>query len=448
MIVALTLGLVGCSGGSEDEETSDGSTSDGSTSSTTGDSTGTSTSTGGCVPGQVDCECLDGSCVGALQCIEGTCQPGPEFEDIPEGVSVLAGLRVPLEVELLADEFSWSQVSGPTADLQGADTTSILVDIPPTAAPGDVVLLRITAVRNTIEDSRDVPIEIHDAVFEDALPDATTMQLGTSEGLDFEGNNMWVVSTEGFVSRFDGDGVFQNSFDLAGQPVGARVGELEMGEDNFVDVLYVANAGNQAVQWMDLGSGSTTVVTDQLEGGEPLGAVNFVLPDDNGDVFFTNRDGQQVLMYDASEGLTHVLATDIGLNPNALAFGPDAGFLYVGTAGKVWRVPVLQDGMIGDVELYLDIGSDADITYEVDGIEFDEGGNMWVGAPNASTLYVARYNAGGATEVINTWSDVGGGVSRFVNVRFGSNAFGRDNLYYTNLGDMTVGRLWVGLERL
>ena len=56
---------------------------------------------------------------------------------------------------------------------------------------------------------------------------------------------MWVVSTEGFVSRFsnvDGVGSFQSRRDVSGTPVGARFGRLDVGGDDPIDVLFLANA--------------------------------------------------------------------------------------------------------------------------------------------------------------------------------------------------------------
>lgn len=451
--LALALGLVGCGGddeGSVDEGGSTGGeTTASSTATTSASTTNGSNDSGGCIAGQIDCQCLEGMCVGALHCVEDKCQPGPEF-DLPDNRSVLAGMRVPVVVELNADEFSWEQIAGPTAEIHNLETTSLLVDVPGTASPGDVVTLRLSAIRNTIEDHRDIDIEIHEAEFENFVPDATVEELGTTEGLDFRNNDMWVVSTEGFVSRFsnvDGVGSFQSRRDVSGTPVGARFGRLDVGGDDPIDVLFLANAELEAVQEMRIDTGDVTVVTDALEDASPLGAVNFVLQGPDGDLFFTNRADQKVMIHDIEEGVTRVLVEDLGMNPNALTFGPSAGYLYIGTAGRVYRVPVLPDGTAGESSVYLDLGPEDVITDEVDGLQFDEAGNLWVGAPNSSTLYLARYVADGPTEVANSWNDVGGGISRFVNVRLGNNAFGREYLYYTNLGDGTVGRVYVGLRR-
>lgn len=440
-------------GGCKDEGSADGDGS-GSTGSDTSDPTSAESadeSTGpppSCVPGSRDCECLDGTCVGTLECIEGVCLPGPEIE-VPGDFEVVAGVRVPIEIEVQADEFSWAQTGGPTATLEGIDATLLLVDVPADAASGEVLTFTVTAVQNTIERSAEVHVTVIEAVFEDFLAGIDDpQQLGTTEGLALGSGNMWVVSTEGFVSRFNSEGAFQNAFDLGEPHVGARLGRVPIGDDDDIDALLLANPASGRVEWMHLSTGDLTVITDQAEGGIPLGEVNYVLPAGNGRIFFTNRTGGQVFLHDLDDGVTRLFVEGLGTNPNALAVGPDQGYLYVGTVGKVHRVPVLPDGTAGDSEVYLDLGPDDDPTLEVDGLAFDEGANLWVGTPGTGTLHLARYRGSGATEVVRSFSDVGEDISGFVSLHWADGAFGRTYLYWTNLGGQTVGRLRVGLERL
>jgi len=164
-------------------------------------------------------------------------------------------------------------------------------------------------------------------------------------------------------------------------------------------------------------------------------------------VFVSTRLDQRVLRYDAELGSASLFIENLGENPNALAFGPEGNMIYVGTVGHVWRVPLLEGGVAGEPEDYLDLGDDMGITYEVDGLVFDEGNNLWVGCPNASSLFVAHYSAQGPAEVARSWVEVGG-VSRFVNLRFGEGDFGQSMLYWTNLGDGSVGRSRVGLQEI
>jgi sugar lactone lactonase YvrE len=403
-----------------------------------------------CIPGDLDCECLDGECIGNLSCIEGICLPGPVFEpDDDEEPEVLAGLVVPVNIDVTADEFSWSQVDGPATEVIG-EGPSVLVPVPPDAAPGEVITLRINATRNTIQDQFDWHITVREPVFENFLAGITdTAELGTSEGIDFDDNgNMWVVSVEGFVSRFGVDATFQSRIDVPGQPVGALFGDYYMDVDGDpIEVLFIANAMNTSIEGLVLTNQSLLTISDAVEGGGSLGAVNFVQPDGNGNVYATNRLGGQVFRYDVEDQVTRLFIDMTGQNPNALSFGPDANVLYVGTLGQVVRVPILPDEVAGPPEVYLDFAPAAD-GLEVDGLAFDEGGNLYAGVPNSSTLMMARYSGAGPTEVIREFADVGAGYSSFVSVRFGNGGFGDSVLYWTQLADRTVGRLETGLDRL
>lgn len=395
---------------------------------------------GGCVAGNLGCACLDSACVGGLHCVEDVCVRGPQIEP-DEDRAVLAGLVVPLGAEIDAEEFSWSQVAGPTVEIRGPQTQDIEVVIPADAPAGEVVTLRITAELNSVVLEADVNITIIEPVFEDflgAIDDPA--QLGATEGIAFDATGLWVVSSEGFVSRFDSKGAFVERYDMPGDPVGA----------NFLEEdLIVANrgAGVGEVQRLNSVSGATSVLFDMFD-GQPAGTVNFPLPDASGNVYVSTRDSQQVLRWDAKNAAATLLLSDPALsNPNAMAFGPEGNAIYVGTQGHVWRIPLVEGGMAGEPEDYLDLGGDP-AANEVDGLIFDEGNNLWVGCPIVSTLYVAHYSGAGPTEVARSWVDPAPGADGFVNVRFGRNDFGAQTLYWTNLGDSSVGRLAVGLEEI
>lgn len=394
-----------------------------------------------CVPaGSEGCPCLNGGCEGALFCVEETCVQGPQI-DIGESRAVLAGLLVPHEVEVEADEFAWSQESGPSVEILGGDGLSIGVVVPADTPAGETIALRLDATRNGVTLSEVWEIDVIEAVFENGLPKiADPTQLGTTEGLTFGGLGMYVVSTEGFVSLFGDNGEFVDSYDLGGTPVGA---------DFTDDSVIVANAGLGSVQRIDALTGAISVFFDSV-GGSPLGAVNFPLADGD-DLFVSTRLDQTVLYYEGGEdgapGSASVFLDDPGLvNPNALALGPEGNTLYVGTVGHVWRVPLIDGGMAGEPVDYLDLGDDTGVTYEVDGLVFDEGNNLWVGCPNAGTLFVARFAGEAAAEVARTFDSAPGDLSGFVNLSFGRGDFGNEFLYYTNLGSGTVGRLRVGLS--
>ncbi len=444
LTISLGLGLTACVGGDDggpSQETEGPATSAGTADTNPADSG--SDGPEDCVVGQVGCTCTaEDTCIGGSYCIEGECVLGPQI-NIGESRSVVGGVFVPHEVEVMADEFSWSQESGPPVEILGAETLNIAIAVPADAPPGDVIRLRLEASRNGVTLEEFWEVRVLEAEFENALPGiADPAQLGTTEGLAFGPSGMYVVSTEGFVSLFNDDGEFVESYDVGGTPVGASRRD---------ETLIIANAGLGAVQQLNLVSGNVSVLFDTLAGGGPLGAVNFPLPD-GGDlddpVFVSTRADQTVLRYDGT-GATSVILDDPTLvNPNALTFGPEGNAIYVGTVGHVWRVPLLDGGGTGEPEDYLDLGDDTGITYEVDGLAFDEGNNLWVGCPNAQTLFVAHYSVMGPATVSRRFEAPAAGLSGFVNLRFGGGDFDDVSLYYTNLGDGTVGRLRVGLDSL
>jgi len=425
-------------------ETTSPSTS--ATTTTTASSTTVDPTTMDCIGGSENCACLDGECIGNLTCVADECLPGPEFQPDEEDRSVLAGLVVPVLVDVVADEFTWSQLSGPSVQWQG-ESNSIQVALPPDAAVGEVVTMRISAVRNTVEATFDYNITILDAVFEDFLiaSGKDTEQVGTSVGLDFdEAGNMWVASSEGFISRFAIDNSFQSRYELQG--AGAiRWGRLYIPDtDDDIDVLYAAQTEPGAISAYNPINDAWTTITEQLEDATPIGAVEVVLPAD-GDVFTVDPTSGSIIHYSDDDGISRVLSTAV-TGPTVLSFGPDANVLYVGAPGQVWRVGVLQDGMAADPELYLEFGDPMDPLQAVGGLAFDEGGNLWIGVPGAATAHVAPYTASGATQVVRSFADVGTGISSFANLRHGRGDFSESAVYWTNGSDRTVARVETGLR--
>lgn len=415
---------------------------------TTASSTTVDPTTMDCIAGSENCACLAGECVGNLTCVADECLPGPEFQPDEDDRSVLAGLVVPVTVEIVADESTWSQVSGPTVQWQG-EGSSIQIALPPDATPGEIVTMRITAVRNTVEATFDYNITILDAVFEDFLiaSGKDTEQVGTSVGLDFDDNgNMWVASSEGFISRFAIDNSFQSRYELPGAGAGAiRWGRLYIPDsDDDIDVLYAAQTEPGAISAYNPINEAWTTITDQLEDASPIGELAVVLPSD-GDVFTIDPASGSIIHYNDDDGISRVLSTAV-TGASVLSFGPDANVLYVGAPGQVWRVGLLQDGMAADPELYVDFGDAMDPLQAVGGLAFDEGGNLWVGVPGTASAHVAPYIATGATEVVRSFSDVGEGISSFANLRHGTGDFSESAVYWTNGSDRTVARVETGLR--
>jgi hypothetical protein len=363
---------------------------------------------------------------------------GPPPADEPFAVAgadreVLGGLVVPLDGTGSLGSVQW------TGDVTIDEATGAVAyaHIPDVAA-GTVFTFTITSTVGGEDASDTMTVTVMDAVFDDFLePITDPAELNASEGIEFASDALWVVSNQtSFVSRFDTDGAFVQKHTIAGRPVG-----MNMYTDGR---LLLANVDLQEAQLLDPVSGEVTTLFDQLEGGGAVGNANYPLPAAGGDVYLSTRTSLTIVRYDASDGVARewLDLTGIAVNPNALAFGPEPDRLYVGTSDAVYRVPIQGDGSAGTPERYVDAPS------EVDGLVFDEGRNLWVGCPNSSDLVVAPYAASGATTASRTFSDVGGNISLFVNTTFGSVPFGDTTLYWTNLGDRSVGRLPVGLRAL
>lgn len=437
LVLALALVLApfspACTDDGEQESGSTSSGPDTNSSPSTGPDTTDPDDSGGCVPGQSGCECLEGQCVGGTYCVEEICVLGPEI-DIGDDVdlAVVAGVRVPISAEVMADEFSWSQVSGPAVELLGAETLQINVSVPADAPADEVVTLRLSATRNGVTLDADLSIVILEAVFEDVLPMISDpAQLGTTEGVAFDATGLWVSNSEGFVSRFSADGAFIQRYDVPGQPAGLYYRD---------ETMFVANReGTGHVDVLNTVGGSVSTLFD----GAGTGVSN-ILATGNDELYelyvSTGADGT-VLRYHSQLDDTNTFLSDASVvGPHALAFGPEGNTLYVGGQGHVWRVALTDDGVAGTVEDYLALPDD---TCDVSGLVFDEGANLWVGCSNTSTLYLAHYAVMPPAELSRTFSGVGG---RFVGLTFGRDDFADDTLYYANQADGTVGRLHVGLR--
>lgn len=388
---------------------------------------------GTCIPGQAGCECLEGQCMGGTYCVEDLCVLGPQIDvgDDPDR-AVVAGVRVPLEAEVMADEYAWSQVSGPPVEILGGETLQIAVSVPADAPAGETVTLRISATRNGVTLDADIDIVILEAELQDALPAISDPeQLATPEGVAFDATGMWISNAEGFVSRFAADGTFIQRYEVPGQPAGMAYRD---------ESLFIANReGAGHVDVLNTVGGSLSTLFD----GAGVGVSN-ILADGNDEYYelyvSTGADGT-VLRYHSQLDDTNTFLQDAGVvSPNALAFGPEGGVIYVGSAGHVWRVALTDDGVAGTVEDYATL---PDPTCDVSGLVFDEGANLWVGCANLSTLYLLHYAAMPPAEHSRT---ITGG--RFAGLRFGRDDFEEDTLYYANQADGTVGRLRVGLRDL
>ncbi len=460
-----------CFAGCEDSSGGDGDTNDPGTTSgaeETGDTAPTTDpSTSGptdCIAGQETCVCLEGNCIGTLECIEDICVPGPEI-DVPDGaIRVIAGPRVPLNSEILADTFSWEQTGGPEANATGLDTQAPLIDVPADASGGDTLTFTLTAVRNQVERTAQVRIEVVNARFEEGLPTINDMeQLGTPNTVTFRGGELWAVMEEGFVSWFNLNfddklqeevAVHMGRIDIPGAPYGGRMGQVPDRDDD-VDVLLLANAGNQALEAMQINGGSIETLSDETVDAEPLGPVRHLLAMD-GEIYMTNGESGQLLVWDPNppedDGTTggevipagtRVLLSDL-VNPGAMTRGPEDDSFYLGVAGQVLRIPVLEGGVIGDPFVYLDFGDTADPLQTVDGMAFDQANNLYVGVGGDDRLILARFNGGDEADITRSMGVTQANFADFGGLRFGDDDFGGATLYYGNASGR-VGRVYVGL---
>jgi sugar lactone lactonase YvrE len=433
LALVLALVLPACPGGGGQDSDSGSEGTDDGPPPTGPDTTDPDDSGGNCVAGQVGCGCLEEQCVAGSYCVEEVCVLGPliDLGDDPDR-AVVGGVLLPIQAEAMADEYSWSQVSGPPVEILGAETLQIAVDVPADAPPGETVQLRLSATRNGVTLDADLNILILEASFEDVLPAISDpMQLGTTEGIAFDATGMWIANAEGFVSRFAGDGTFIQRYDVPGQLAGMRYRD---------ESLFMANReGTGHVDVLNTVGGSVSTLLDGVGTG-----VSSIVATDKGDFYelyvSTGADGT-VLHYDSEFDQTNTFLDDASVvGPHALAFGPEGNVIYVGGLGHVWRVALTDGGVAGTIEDYFVL---PDATCDVSGLVFDEGANLWVGCSNISTLYLAHYAVMPPAELSRTLTG-----DRFVGLVFGRDEFAEDTLYYTNQADGTVGRLRVGLQGL
>lgn len=368
--------------------------------------------------------------------------PGVATAVVGADRAVIAGVTVPLDGSrsTAVSAYAWEQVSGPALAIAAAGEAVAWAAVPEDAPAGTEYVFRLSVTGAVASDSAELTVAIMAAKFADVLGGIDdTGELGTSEGIDFDDEGMWIVSTGGFVSRFDAGGAFQERIDIPGAPVGAS-----FASDGR---LLVARSDLGRVDALDTSTGDLVAVASAVEGGGDLDTANLPLPDAEGNLYVTNRQGQKVFRRDAG-GVTRVFLDGLGTNPNAIAFGPEPDVLYVGVVGSVYRVPIQPNGTAGEPELYVSVGSSEGIDFEIDGLAFDEGRNLWIGCPNSESLFVAAYAASGATAVSRSWNAVSATFTYFVNIRHGRGSFGETVMYYTNLGDRTVGRIATGLAAL
>jgi gluconolactonase len=158
--------------------------------------------------------------------------------------------------------------------------------------------------------------------------------------------------------------------------------------------LTIAEHGNHRISRLEK-NGVLTVLADRYE-GKRLNSPNDLVYKSDGTLYFTDPpfglpkfydDSRKELPYSGifclKDGKLKLLNTDL-LGPNGLAFSPDEKYLYVGNwdvkKKAVTRFPVLQDGTLGEGELFFDMTSAAG-EEALDGLKVDKKGNLYVSGP-------------------------------------------------------------------
>ena len=372
---------------------------------TAGESSGGAFETGGplCVPGQLDCDCLEGACGNGLVCIEGLCELGPSIDLDGDGQSVVAGVTVVLPGDGEGSTFRWTQSSGPQADIELADEPTARAFIPPDAAPGDVLTFTFTVERNGVPISADYPVQILRPDIVNPLADyETPAELGTPTGFAWGDDGLWVASSDGAVTQLTG-GAVGAVFEVTGRPFDLHA---------FGNALLLSNAETMALELLDTSTGEVAPFIAELTGGGELGPVKWVLPDGNGTLFVSTEDGR--LLYhndgDGDDGgplLPVTLEFLDTVGGTATAMVTEGNVLYVGTEeGRIKQVVLTpeedpetgQTIPTGTVEPYLDVGA------AVTGLAIDPTGGMWIGSDAARTLYIVRRPTSGQPRVVRELS--------------------------------------------
>ncbi len=201
---------------------------------------------------------------------------------------------------------------------------------------------------------------------------------------------LWVSDNTCGVTRIDPDGRQSRIGTMGGNPNG-----LAMAADGS---LFVANVIDGALYRLRRDGRCETVV-DRFE-GRPLGAVNFVLRDGEGDRLWlsvstwsppvngrvnpTTADGYILRI----EGGKAELAAQGFLHTNELRIDRARRFLYVAETrrGRILRLPLSAAGTLGSPEPF---GPDPLFPGALpDGLAFDVEGNLWVSEVTRNGIHV------------------------------------------------------------
>ncbi|MCS7025551.1 MAG: SMP-30/gluconolactonase/LRE family protein [Bryobacteraceae bacterium] len=164
--------------------------------------------------------------------------------------------------------------------------------------------------------------------------------------------------------------------------------------------LTICEHGNRRVTRLER-DGSLTVLCSHYQ-GKRLNSPNDAVYKSDGALYFTDPpyglpkldlDPAKELdfngIYRLKEGELTLLYQQMS-KPNGLAFSPDEKYLYVANSDpsrRYWnRFPVLEDGTLGEPEIFADLTADA-ASGVPDGMKLDELGNLYCTGPGGVNVF-------------------------------------------------------------
>lgn len=214
---------------------------------------------------------------------------------------------------------------------------------------------------------------------------------------DAEGN-LWCVDIPwGRIFRIDPTGAFTLVAQYDGEPNG-----LKIGRDGAILIADYKNG----IMRLDPATGAVTPQIARVR-LERLKAVNDLTLSRSGDIFFTDQgltglhDPTGRVFRARMDGAIDCLLDNVP-SPNGLVLSPDENTLFVAVtrANAVWRVPLMRDGTVAKVGLYIQLSGGGG----PDGLAMDRKGRLavahiglgvvWLFSPRGEPLFRIESCAG------------------------------------------------------
>jgi len=253
------------------------------------------------------------------------------------------------------------------------------------------------------------------------------------EGIAFNGEGDLYVAGNAALWRVETTGEVTKIADMYSNLGLAPIGERDILMADFGPTnRFNLGPNSDGIVWRVTPEGDTTRVVD---GG--IGDPNFVMVLADGS-FLVTDDATDEILWVGEEGQPRLFTDAVG-HPNGIALSSDGSTLYVAqifeslrptvTSGKVWMVPIDEDGDVAGLpELLVDLGDDA----ANDGLALDEHGRVYVAATGFGQIW--RVDPVSAETVLIA-EDMPGAAS----IAFGQGAFDHEAIYVTST---RTGRVW------